>query len=231
MQRIADELGQPTLRWIALCHARRAGAPARRSGGRRALAERASRSDRRRASQTRSSSTALSSPSIRRLPGPRRGDHRGARAERERLSRASRRCAAGLMPCAGSIVKPRPARCSSRRRATASSTSAGDARADGAGALRRRRSRRQPSTAPPRPSMSCMEPWADQFVWTGVTGYGHVRMYLGLLAAVLGSTSRPISISRSHASSTKPTACRCGRLAATRLGRSARRARGCRPRT
>ena len=31
-----------------------------------------------------------------------------------------------------------------------------------------------------------IEPWADQVVWNGLLGYGHVRMYLGLLAAVLG---------------------------------------------
>jgi tetratricopeptide (TPR) repeat protein len=30
------------------------------------------------------------------------------------------------------------------------------------------------------------EPWADQFVWTATQGYGHARMYMGLLAAVLG---------------------------------------------
>ena len=28
-------------------------------------------------------------------------------------------------------------------------------------------------------------PWADQFIWTATQGYGHARMYLGLLAAVL----------------------------------------------
>jgi predicted ATPase/class 3 adenylate cyclase len=31
-----------------------------------------------------------------------------------------------------------------------------------------------------------IQPWADQFVWSGVSGYGHVRMYLGLLASCLG---------------------------------------------
>lgn len=31
-----------------------------------------------------------------------------------------------------------------------------------------------------------LEPWADQFVWTGSTGYAHCRSYLGLLAATLG---------------------------------------------
>ena len=31
-----------------------------------------------------------------------------------------------------------------------------------------------------------MEPWADQFVFTTSCGYGHVRMWLGLLAGVLG---------------------------------------------
>jgi hypothetical protein len=35
-----------------------------------------------------------------------------------------------------------------------------------------------------------LEPFADQIVWTGTQGYGHVRMYLGLLAAVLGDHER-----------------------------------------
>jgi hypothetical protein len=35
-----------------------------------------------------------------------------------------------------------------------------------------------------------MEPWAEQFVWNGLSGYGHVRMYLGLLAACIGEDER-----------------------------------------
>jgi class 3 adenylate cyclase/tetratricopeptide (TPR) repeat protein len=31
-----------------------------------------------------------------------------------------------------------------------------------------------------------IEPWADQIVWNGVIGYGHARMWLGLLAACIG---------------------------------------------
>jgi tetratricopeptide (TPR) repeat protein len=31
-----------------------------------------------------------------------------------------------------------------------------------------------------------IEPWADQVVWNGVIGYGHARMWLGLLAARMG---------------------------------------------
>jgi tetratricopeptide (TPR) repeat protein len=31
-----------------------------------------------------------------------------------------------------------------------------------------------------------IEPWADQVVWNGTIGYGHVRMWLGLLAACTG---------------------------------------------
>jgi tetratricopeptide (TPR) repeat protein len=31
-----------------------------------------------------------------------------------------------------------------------------------------------------------LEPWADEFVFTGASGYGHARMYLGMLASVLG---------------------------------------------
>ncbi|MEA2315598.1 MAG: hypothetical protein QOI03_2290, partial [Solirubrobacteraceae bacterium] len=31
-----------------------------------------------------------------------------------------------------------------------------------------------------------IEPWADQVVWNGVIGYGHARMWLGLLAACKG---------------------------------------------
>jgi DNA-binding SARP family transcriptional activator len=30
-----------------------------------------------------------------------------------------------------------------------------------------------------------IEPWAEQIVWNGSTGYGHARMWLGLLAAVI----------------------------------------------
>jgi class 3 adenylate cyclase len=35
-----------------------------------------------------------------------------------------------------------------------------------------------------------LEPFAGQIVWPGTAGYGHVRMYLGLLAAVLGEHRR-----------------------------------------
>jgi hypothetical protein len=35
-----------------------------------------------------------------------------------------------------------------------------------------------------------MEPWADQFIWNGMCGYGHMRMWLGLLAAALGEHRR-----------------------------------------
>jgi class 3 adenylate cyclase len=31
-----------------------------------------------------------------------------------------------------------------------------------------------------------LEPYADQFVWNGIVGYGHARMYLAVLAATLG---------------------------------------------
>jgi class 3 adenylate cyclase len=31
-----------------------------------------------------------------------------------------------------------------------------------------------------------IQPWSDQVDWNGVSGYGHARLYLGLLAAVLG---------------------------------------------
>ncbi|HEY5192562.1 MAG TPA: hypothetical protein VIJ39_01660 [Solirubrobacteraceae bacterium] len=31
-----------------------------------------------------------------------------------------------------------------------------------------------------------IEPWADQIVWNGIIGYGHARMWLGLLAACIG---------------------------------------------
>ncbi len=31
-----------------------------------------------------------------------------------------------------------------------------------------------------------MVPWSDQFVWGGACGYGHVRLWLGVLAATLG---------------------------------------------
>ena len=35
-----------------------------------------------------------------------------------------------------------------------------------------------------------MEPYADQFVWNGVAGYGHARMYLAMLDATLGRHDR-----------------------------------------
>jgi predicted ATPase/class 3 adenylate cyclase len=35
-----------------------------------------------------------------------------------------------------------------------------------------------------------MEPWAGQFVWNGLSGYGHVHLYLGLLAACIGEDHR-----------------------------------------
>jgi class 3 adenylate cyclase len=35
-----------------------------------------------------------------------------------------------------------------------------------------------------------MEPWSEQFVVNGISGYGHVRMYLGLLAACLGENEK-----------------------------------------
>jgi hypothetical protein len=31
-----------------------------------------------------------------------------------------------------------------------------------------------------------LEPYADQYIWNGVAGYGHVRLYLALLDATLG---------------------------------------------
>ena len=31
-----------------------------------------------------------------------------------------------------------------------------------------------------------IEPWADQIIWNGTIGYGHARMWLGLLAACMG---------------------------------------------
>jgi class 3 adenylate cyclase len=35
-----------------------------------------------------------------------------------------------------------------------------------------------------------IEPWADQFVWNGATGFGHARTWLGLLAGTLGWPER-----------------------------------------
>ena len=32
-----------------------------------------------------------------------------------------------------------------------------------------------------------MTPWQDQFVWSGALGYGHVRLWLGVAAATMGS--------------------------------------------
>ena len=44
-------------------------------------------------------------------------------------------------------------------------------------------------TASPGPASilyELIEPWTDQVVWNGVIGYGHNRMWLGLLAACMG---------------------------------------------
>jgi hypothetical protein len=35
-----------------------------------------------------------------------------------------------------------------------------------------------------------IQPWADQVDWNGISGYGHARLYLGLLAGVLGDHER-----------------------------------------
>jgi DNA-binding SARP family transcriptional activator/DNA polymerase III delta prime subunit len=35
-----------------------------------------------------------------------------------------------------------------------------------------------------------LEPWHDQFIWNGATGYGSAQSYLGMLAATLGSHAR-----------------------------------------
>ena len=41
-------------------------------------------------------------------------------------------------------------------------------------------------TDPARLIYELLEPWREQFVWHGTCGYGHVRLWLGLLAATLG---------------------------------------------
>jgi hypothetical protein len=35
-----------------------------------------------------------------------------------------------------------------------------------------------------------IQPWADQVDWNGLSGYGHARLYLGLLASALGERER-----------------------------------------
>ena len=35
-----------------------------------------------------------------------------------------------------------------------------------------------------------IQPWADQVDWNGISGYGHARMYMGLLVGVLGDHER-----------------------------------------
>jgi class 3 adenylate cyclase len=42
------------------------------------------------------------------------------------------------------------------------------------------------SSAPASTLYELIEPWADQIVWNGIIGYGHARMWLGLLAACMG---------------------------------------------
>ena len=56
---------------------------------------------------------------------------------------------------------------------------------DRAGAVCRR-SRVTGSSGPASILYELIEPWADQVVWNGVIGYGHARMWLGLLAACMG---------------------------------------------
>jgi class 3 adenylate cyclase len=42
------------------------------------------------------------------------------------------------------------------------------------------------SSGPASVLYELIEPWADQVVWNGLIGYGHARMWLGLLAACVG---------------------------------------------
>jgi len=71
-----------------------------------------------------------------------------------------------------------------------------------------------------------LEPFAEQVVWNGASGYGHVRMYLGLLAPAVGEHQRADEhlqfACEFHEANDMPlwTAPRTARL-----GRSARRAR------
>ena len=90
LQRIAEELGQPTLRWFSTFRDRRLGAASRRSGGRRALG-RARVSDRTGGGRARRDPDLRHAARLRHpaLPGPWPGDHRDAREEGERLSRPS----------------------------------------------------------------------------------------------------------------------------------------------
>ncbi len=42
------------------------------------------------------------------------------------------------------------------------------------------------SSVPASILYALIEPWADQIIWNGIIGYGHARMWLGLLAACMG---------------------------------------------
>ena len=72
-------------------------------------------------------------------------------------------------------------------------------------------------------------PWEDQFIWSGANGYGHMRLWLGAAAAILGGTVRPTSTSPLPAGSTTTTASGCGRPDRIRLGGVVRRPRRARP--
>ena len=179
LQQIAEELGQPTLRWFATFHARRAGAPARRSGGRRA-ARRARVPDRTGGRRARRCPD-LRRPACLRHPGYQgRGEEIIAMIEQsvERLARHRRPCApASLGPCAGSTVAQRPRAILEQAASDRFEHVLPDVdELDGAGALRRRRGadRRHRRRRDPATSSSSRAPIRS--TGTARTGYGHARM-------------------------------------------------------
>ena len=88
--------------------------------------------------------------------------------------------------CAISIEEPRPRRSSSMAASDRFEHIAPDSATLTALALYADAAVQTDSSGPASILYELIEPWADQIVWNGVIGYGHARMWLGLLAACIG---------------------------------------------
>ena len=154
VQQIAEELGQPTLSGSRHFRPQPGSCFTAIWWPQSARPSAPSRSDRRR--RARRDPDLRLALSLLSEPGPRPGDHRGARAEGERLTGPRRFAAlASRGPCAGSTVEREAARCSGDATSDRFEHMLhGSARAHRAGAVRRRSRADGPDDAapdPPRP--------------------------------------------------------------------------------